>query len=120
VELRSVTHALCVSSQMVHSAGTHKPAFTTSTFSELTTNRRMPNGMYGGVRGWGREAPAYSILAVFHIDRPRRRLMRKEKKWPADGTKESHYSDQMDLDKIVDLKPMVETMSKGKEVNRFF
>ena len=46
--------------------------------------------------------------------------MRKEKKWPADGTKESHYSDQMDLDKIVDLKPMVETMSKGKEVNRFF
>jgi hypothetical protein len=21
----------------------------------------MPNGMYGGVRGWGREAPAYSI-----------------------------------------------------------
>ena len=26
-------------------------------------NRRMPNGTYGGVRGWGREAPAYSILA---------------------------------------------------------
>jgi hypothetical protein len=25
-------------------------------------NRRMPNGTYGGVRGWGREAPAYSIL----------------------------------------------------------
>jgi len=24
-------------------------------------NRRMPNGTYGGVRGWGREAPAYSI-----------------------------------------------------------
>ena len=21
-------------------------------------NRRMPNGTYGGVRGWGREAPA--------------------------------------------------------------
>jgi len=21
----------------------------------------MPNGTYGGVRGWGREAPAYSI-----------------------------------------------------------
>ena len=27
-------------------------------------NRRMPNGTYGGVRGWGREAPAYSILEV--------------------------------------------------------
>jgi hypothetical protein len=26
-------------------------------------NRRMPNGTYGGVRGWGREAPAYSIIA---------------------------------------------------------
>lgn len=25
-------------------------------------NRRMPNGTYGGVRGWGREAPAYSML----------------------------------------------------------
>lgn len=25
-------------------------------------NRRMPNGTYGGVRGWGREAPAYSII----------------------------------------------------------
>ena len=24
-------------------------------------NRRMPNGTYGGVRGWGRETPAYSI-----------------------------------------------------------
>ena len=24
-------------------------------------NRRMPNGTYGGVRGWGREAPANSI-----------------------------------------------------------
>ena len=24
-------------------------------------NRRMTNGTYGGVRGWGREAPAYSI-----------------------------------------------------------
>ena len=24
-------------------------------------NRRMPNGTYGGVRGRGREAPAYSI-----------------------------------------------------------
>lgn len=63
VELGSITYALCVSSQMVHSAGTHKPAFTTSTFSELITNRRMPNGTYGGVRGWGREAPAYSMCA---------------------------------------------------------
>ena len=26
-------------------------------------NRRMPNGTYGGVRGGGREAPAYSIPA---------------------------------------------------------
>ena len=25
-------------------------------------NRRMPNGTYGGVRGRGCEAPAYSIL----------------------------------------------------------
>jgi hypothetical protein len=25
-------------------------------------NRRMPDGTYGGVRGWGREAPAYSII----------------------------------------------------------
>ena len=25
-------------------------------------NRRMPNGTYGGVRGWGCEAPAYSML----------------------------------------------------------
>ena len=28
-------------------------------------NRRMPNGTYGGVRGWGREAPAYSIAWTF-------------------------------------------------------
>jgi hypothetical protein len=27
-------------------------------------NRRMPNGTYGGVRGWGREAPAYSIRKI--------------------------------------------------------
>jgi hypothetical protein len=27
-------------------------------------NRRMPNGTYGGVRGWGREAPAYSIAVL--------------------------------------------------------
>jgi len=26
-------------------------------------NRRMPNGTYGGVRGWGCEAPAYSMCA---------------------------------------------------------
>ena len=61
VQLRSITHAFCVSSQMVHSARTHKPTFTKSTFSELITNRRMPTGTYGGVRGWGREAPAYSM-----------------------------------------------------------
>ena len=29
-------------------------------------NRRMPNGTYGGVRGGGREAPAYSIQ-LFHF-----------------------------------------------------
>jgi hypothetical protein len=29
-------------------------------------NRRMPNGTYGGVRGRGREAPAYSILCAFN------------------------------------------------------
>jgi len=28
-------------------------------------NRRMPNGTYGGVRGWGREAPAYSMKNLF-------------------------------------------------------
>lgn len=28
-------------------------------------NRRMPNGTYGGVRGWGREAPAYSMSEIF-------------------------------------------------------
>jgi hypothetical protein len=27
-------------------------------------NRRMPNGTYGGVGGWGRNAPAYPILRV--------------------------------------------------------
>ncbi len=62
VELGSITHAFCVPNQMVYSAGTHKPAFATSTFSELVTNRRMPNGTYGGVRGWGRETPAYSMI----------------------------------------------------------
>ena len=31
------------------------------TLTESYMNRRMPNGTYGGVRGWGREAPAYSI-----------------------------------------------------------
>lgn len=46
--------------------------------------------------------------------------MRKEKKWPVDGTIGSHYSDQMDLSKIDDLKPMVEAMSKGKEVKLLF
>jgi len=24
----------------------------------------MPNGTYGGVRGWGREAPAYSMVGI--------------------------------------------------------
>ena len=61
VELGSLTYAFRVSDQMVRSAGTHQPAFATSTFSELVTNRRMPTGTYGGVRGWGCEAPAYSI-----------------------------------------------------------
>ena len=27
-------------------------------------NRRMPNGTYGGVRGRGCEAPAYSIALI--------------------------------------------------------
>ena len=61
MEFRKPTYELGLPRQMVHSAGTHKSAFTTSTFSELVTNRRMPTGTYGGVRGWGREAPAYSI-----------------------------------------------------------
>jgi hypothetical protein len=30
-------------------------------------NRRMPNGTYGGVRGWGRKAPAYSISAMQEV-----------------------------------------------------
>ena len=30
-------------------------------------NRRMPNGTYGGVRGRGREAPAYSIYGKLRI-----------------------------------------------------
>jgi hypothetical protein len=30
-------------------------------------NRRMPNGTYGGVRGWGREAPAYSIDSTMSV-----------------------------------------------------
>jgi hypothetical protein len=46
--------------------------------------------------------------------------MRKEKKWPADGTIGSHYSDQMDLSKKDDLKRVVEAMSKGKEVKLLF
>src|SRR5574341_886307 len=32
-------------------------------------NRRMPNGTYGGVRGWGRKAPAYSINLQKPFDR---------------------------------------------------
>jgi hypothetical protein len=31
-------------------------------------NRRMPNGTYGGVRGGGREAPAYSIACLSSSD----------------------------------------------------
>ena len=61
VEFRKPTYELGLPRQIVHSAGTHQSAFTTSTFSELITNRRMPTGTYGGVRGWGREAPAYSM-----------------------------------------------------------
>jgi hypothetical protein len=38
-------------------------------------NRRMPNGTYGGVRGWGREAPAYSIHPAKAIWRPGSRPM---------------------------------------------
>jgi hypothetical protein len=44
----------------------------------------MPNGTYGGVRGWGREAPAYSIferlLAKHGIDGlafPKEKILRK-------------------------------------------
>ena len=32
-------------------------------------NRRMPNGTYGGVRGRGRKAPAYSMCAR-HVPLP--------------------------------------------------
>ena len=31
----------------------------------FTLNRRIPNGTYGGVRGWGLKAPAYSILEIY-------------------------------------------------------
>jgi 1,4-alpha-glucan branching enzyme len=52
-------------------------------------NRRMPNGTYGGVRGWGREAPAYSIAVCQHTfvpfmkNHPTRKKNKKEKPAPA-------------------------------------
>jgi len=61
VELGIAPYEYGVPGQVVHSARTHKYSYTTSTLSELLTNRRMPTGTYGGVRGWGREAPAYSM-----------------------------------------------------------
>ncbi len=42
--------------------GTYEPPYRVSTLSKTITNRRMPNGTYGAVRGRGRKAPAYSIL----------------------------------------------------------
>jgi hypothetical protein len=36
-------------------------------------NRRMPNGTYGGVRGWGRKAPAYSMRPEGRIPAVRQR-----------------------------------------------
>jgi hypothetical protein len=38
-------------------------------------NRRMPNGTYGGVRGWGREAPAYSIRESSSVRREIRKAV---------------------------------------------
>ncbi|MCM3634856.1 hypothetical protein M3180_16045 [Paenibacillus camelliae] len=34
-------------------------------FAEYDMNRRVPNGMHGGVRGRGLAAPSYSIYVEF-------------------------------------------------------
>ncbi|MGD9579361.1 MAG: hypothetical protein AB7Y74_14080, partial [Syntrophorhabdus sp.] len=44
--------------------GTCEPSFRAETFYSSFMNRRMPDGTYGGVRGRGCEAPAYSIVSV--------------------------------------------------------
>ena len=63
VELRSVAYERCGNCQMVRATGAHEPTCRASTLYEPCMNRRMPNGTYGGVRGWDRKALAYSILS---------------------------------------------------------
>jgi len=53
VERRSVAYERCGARQVVRTAGAHEPSGGTSTPCESCMNRRMPNGTYGGVGGWG-------------------------------------------------------------------
>jgi hypothetical protein len=53
VECRSVAYERCGARQVVRKAGTHEPSRRASTPCESCMNRRMPNGTYGGVGGWG-------------------------------------------------------------------
>ena len=65
VERRSVAYERCGNYQVAATTGSYEPPCGASTLNEPCMNRRMPNGTYGGVRGWGREAPAYSMPSMF-------------------------------------------------------
>ena len=53
VECRGVTYERRGSRQMAPTSGIHEPSGGTPTPEWSCMNRRMPNGTYGGVGGWG-------------------------------------------------------------------
>ena len=65
-------------------------------------NRRMPNGTYGGVRGRGRKAPAYSIPASHRKIKKRIRPL----------------SSSLRAFPLRTLRPLASEMS-GREIKRF-
>jgi len=53
VECWSIAYECGHHRQLAQQTGTHEPHCRTSTPWASSLNRRMPNGTYGGVRGWG-------------------------------------------------------------------
>ena len=53
VERRSVAYERCDYRQVAQPTGTHESSGRISTSCVSCMNRRMPNGTYGGVGGWG-------------------------------------------------------------------
>ncbi len=51
----------------------------------------MPNGTYGGVRGWGRKAPAYSMIFPEIYDKPGKFLFHHSRERKENNANENIY-----------------------------